>query len=313
MSNKPFNNKNVLIKKNNDKEKILYFAAAGLSFSVLIVMLFVINHQNDASAKDQVMSSSIVPNVGTVTLYVPERPIRVGQKLTEIPLKEAYWPRNQVPDGAIRDKEELKNLYAKVDLPAGMPLQRDHLTSQSMQATLPVTPGNRAVTIEVDATSGLEGLALPGTRVDVVLTYEESNELTSKIIVQNARILSSGGDTTTVAERGMFEKKSSSSGLTGDTMMAFKTVSLDVSTRDALKISTARQLGRLSLTMRAPEDSKISSEIEVNANEVGNNEGGKRIKSEKSFNTSCTKGHYRVNGKEFQLNCDGSRMMIENE
>lgn len=292
-------------KKKNERDRLLFIAAAGLAFSLLVIMLVVLNLQSDASAKDPGLGNMSAelspPAVGTVTLYVLDRPARAGQKLAEIPLKEVFWPRNQVPEGALRDRAEFKEQYAKIDLPAGIPLQREHLTAQPALATLPVTPGNRAVTIEVDATSGLEGLALPGTRVDVVLTYMKDGQLTSKIIVQNAIVLSSGGDTTAVSNKEDVGKRVSTPA---------RTVTLDVSTRDALEISTARQLGRLGLTMRAGGDNNLAPDLEVNADQVG---GGtlKKKPVEKVVSSTCTRGHYRINGKEFQLNCDGTSIQVQ--
>lgn len=289
------------VKRKNERDRLLFVAAAGLAFSLLVIMLVVLNYQSDASAGNPITTSSVIPpSVGTTSLYVLERPVKAGQKLGDVALKEAFWPRNNVPEGAIMDKAEVKELYAKYDLPANVPLTRDQFTNQPGQSTLPVTPGNRAVTIEVDNTSGLEGLALPGTRVDVVLTYSKDGELTSKVIVQNARVLASGGDTKTVSERPTFERTVST---------AARSTTLDVSTSDALKISTARQLGRLSLMMRANEDTAVSPSTEMNQNDIGQS---KEVK-EKRTAITCVKGHYKIGGKEWQLNCDGSRATTEED
>ena len=62
-----------------------------------------------------------------------------------------FWPRTQVPEGAVLDVSELTSFYAKEALQPGVPVQRRHLTRQPNTSVLSVTPGNRAVTIKVDA------------------------------------------------------------------------------------------------------------------------------------------------------------------
>lgn len=299
-----FSHSRMLVKSRREKERLLFVAAAGLAFSLLVVMVIVVNLQSDASAGTQIASNSINTGSlnGSVSLFVPESTIHSGQKLSDVTLKEVSWPRNQVPDGAILDRSEVKDYYAKLELQPGVPLRRDFFTKEKPQISiLDVTPGNRAVTLDIDQTSGLEGLALPGMKVDIVLTYFEQGELTSKVIVQNARILAIGSDTTPASDRPGFEQKLNE--------MA-RTATVDVAAKDALKISTARQLGKLTLVMRAPDDNLVSPEVEVNANDVGSGLGKGR-KGDKS--TNCVRGRFRVNGQEYQLNCDGTKVIIQDQ
>ena len=157
--------------RNHQRERLFFVAAAGLCFSLFLILIFVLNFRSDANAKSDVRPAEVLPsaNPGTVTLLTPERPIKPGEPLAQVRFKELYWPRNQVPEGAVRDVAEVQGMYAKVALSPQVPLQRANLTKEASQIVLPVTPGNRAVTIDVDETSGIEGHALPGTKVDIVL------------------------------------------------------------------------------------------------------------------------------------------------
>ncbi len=269
---------------------------------LVAVLVLALKYQSGASARNN--NPSPVASIGTVTLFVPERPVYAGQNIGDVPLRETMWPRNQVPEGAVRDRAELSGMFAKSDISPGIPVQRIHLTNVAMSAVLPVTSGNRAVTIEVNATSGLEGLALPGTRVDVVVTFKDENDLRSRVIVQNARVLSSGGNTKPYGQSG---STPDSRALQGQSV---KTVTLDVSPKDALIVRTATQLGVLSLVMRSNDDTEISVETEATKSDVG----GEIAKSEgwKSDTPGCNTGFYRINGQEFQLNCDGSRFQVNN-
>jgi pilus assembly protein CpaB len=286
-----------VLARQNERERLLFVAAAGLAFSLLIILFVVFNFkQNSASANVAVAPDAPqvpVPPMSTVTLLTPERPVRAGAAMSTIRLKEVYWPRNQVPEGAILDLSEAQNMTAKVNLTPGVPIQRDHLTSEYIEPILDVSPGNRAVTIAVDEVTSIESHARPGSRVDVALTYYHKQELTSKIIVQNARVISLGGQTSTSRAPGV---------ATGNS----RTITLDVAPKDALEIQTAKKLGTLSLMMRHHEDARPVAEDEIDQNAIS----GDRPDSRGRQKSKCKKGTVRINGNEFVMNCDGSLSRI---
>lgn len=275
--------------RRNEKERILFIAAAGLAVSLLIVMLVVLNSRSVGAKQLPAPQEQVVEpaSVGTITLFALERPASAGTSLAEIEVKEMVWQRGSVPPGAVLDVTEIRDQFAKVYIPAGAPITRDQLTTEKKEASLPVRPGYRAVSIEVDATSSLEGHARPGTRVDVLLTYYKDDELTTKVIVQNVMVLSLGGDTE--AEKGRNNRRPQTS----------KTITLEVTAADSLKMQTARQLGRLSLAMRASEDHLTVPKTEMQANEIDDT---KRKEPEVK---DCG-GRVRMHGKEYVVNCDGS-------
>ncbi len=281
--------------KSNDRERLLFIAAFGLAFSLLIILVVVFNFRSDANARTDIAPDVAQPvaNLGTVALLTPERMVRAGSKLGEVRFKEVLWPRSQVPNEAIRDISELQSLYAKVDLQPGVPIQRMHLSREGLQSSLALTPRNRAVSIEVDETSGLEGHALPGTKVDVILTFQEEGQLVSKVIVQNARVLSYGGDTSTAQDRSEVGAE-----MRGRRMS--RTITLDVSPKDALQITTARQLGRLSLIMRSADDDTGSPIIEIDQADLAQNKQVKRSPS------ACKSGRMKMGEQEYVVDCDGS-------
>lgn len=281
--------------KSNERERLIFIAAAGLAFSLLVVLFVVFSFGSKSESKEVVASTNnaIPAAIGTVTLLTPDRVIRAGTKLSEVTFKEVYWPRNQVPDGAVRDIEEMKSLYAKIDLQPGVPVQRTQLARESVQTTLAVTPGNRAVSFEVDATSSIEGHVLPGTKVDVVLTFYEGGNLVSKVIVQNARVLSYGGDTTPIDKRGM---------AVSAVRTTSRTITLDVAPKDALQITTARQLGRLSLIMRSSDDDKGLETKEYGQKQFEDDDRTPH----RSSGSKCMKGTAKTGGREYIVACDGS-------
>jgi len=286
-----------VLARSNEREKVLFVLAAGLAFCLLIVLVIVVKVKSTPGGEDQtasLASSDPMSDVSTVSLLAPERPVAAGTNLAEVNFKQVYWPRNQVPEGAVRDLSEVKNLYAKTDLSPGSPLQRSHLTSELDSSILKLTPGQRAVAIDIDASSAVEYHIRPGSRVDVILTHYVNRELTSQVIVQNARVLSLGGD---VSEK----DQSNTGGRRG--RLSMQTATLDVATDDALKIQTAKRLGQLSLMMRSHGDMSPVLGEGISGQDINKELG----KSSPKGSSICSKGRIRIAGKgEFLLDCDGS-------
>ncbi len=285
-------------------ERILLLGAAGLAISILLVITVVLNYRTEARAKENIPLppvSAVPAVIGTVTLLAPSRDIAPGTKLTMADLKEVYWPRNQVPQDAIHDISEAQNLFSKQKLSAGMPVLRTNLSSEPALTPLSLTKGFRAVSIEVDAVSGIEGHALPGTRVDVVLTYMRKDDaLTSKVLVQNARVLSYGGDDKPIAERAFMQNARRS-------MQSESTITLETTPQDALKIETAKQLGHLSLFMRAGDDNQGQEIVELNARDIDQG-----YRKHIVTGANCSKGRVKSAGKEYLVDCEGGLSQIDN-
>jgi Flp pilus assembly protein CpaB len=132
----------------------------------------------------------------------------------------------------------------------------------------------------------------------VILTYTQEGNLKSKIIVENARVLSLGGDSRSLDERMGALKKVESQ----------RTITLEVTPQDALKVQTSMQLGTLALVMRAPEDDRAPIVTEVGANQIDSSYGSRNQIQKQT----CSKGTMRVGGKEYLVDCDGSLTQVLN-
>lgn len=291
------------IGRNVERERMLFVAAAGAALALLIVILVILTYRPaDAGQDSQAAIPQVPVSTGTVSLFAPDRVVRMGTKLSEVRFKEIVWPRNQVPEGAVRDLAEIRNAYAKVNLDPTNPVRHDMVSDHPTVVSLPLTAGMRAVSIEVDETSGLEGHALPGIQVDVTLTFLEEGTLTTKVLVQKAKVLSYGGDITPLEGRTIQPTGQ------GRPQIQSKTITLEVAPADALQIQTARQLGRLGLIMRTADDDKTPQVTEVKATDI---QSGK--KGEKNSNKNCSKGTVRIEGKEYVMDCDGGLSKLSEE
>lgn len=278
----------------NERERLFFLASAGLLVSLVILVLFFLNFREKVDAEPGELVSPVSVAAATVALLASDRLVQAGTDLSGLKFKEVYWPKNLVPDDAILDVSEVRGQYAKSDILADEPIRRVWMTKEKAQISLPVTPGNRAVSIELGETEGVVGHTLPGTRVDVILTYFKDSRPTSEVIVQNAKVLSLNGDASPNAERAPRGVRSS-----------LKTVTLDVSQEDSLKIITAKQIGKLSLSMRAGGDSTPSEFIEMPAPKVLG-----EVEKKDDQKAHCTSGKMRMAGKEYLVKCDGSVVEI---
>jgi pilus assembly protein CpaB len=143
----------------------------------------------------------------------------------------------------------LAGAMTKHAMAAGDPIRDGDVIRQSdhgfMAAAL--KPGMRAVTIGVDASSGSAGLVWPGDRVDLTLTQSSTDpalspgrRVSAETILTNVRVIAI--DSQLVAPTG------------GDGQN--RTVTLEVKPEDVQRVSVAKRLGLLSLSVRAvsPDD-----------------------------------------------------------
>lgn len=289
----------MLQRKRYRRNQLMILAFTGFFLSLFTILIILLqNRQADAyqmKAVDEVIE--IPTGIGNVTLYATAKYIRAGSRINDNDFHEVLWPKNSVPKGAIRNKSNLVGKYAKNDISQGIPLEQKQLVGEKRYVALPITPGMRAVTIKIDSQSGLEGWANPGSRVDVSLTYVNKNELTSKVIVQNAKVLSFDGDLRPAFEKfGIANNGRATSG---------KTITLEVSPGDALKIQTSKRVGSLNLLMRAPEDDKSAGVLEVDKNAI---DSGFATNNKKK---ACKKGSVKIGSREFLIDCDGNISALE--
>lgn len=251
------------------------------------------NKEKEAVAKEYTDKK-----VATVVLYAPVRTIRAGSPLSEEDFRDQIIAKNAVPRGAIMNLNEVKGMYAKRDIEVDNILLRGDLSAERASITLPIAKGMRAVTIAADAESSIEGWVQPGSKVDVTLTYRQDGKLTTKIIVQNAKVLSYAGSAATPDDLG--GKVRGARGPAGGT------VTLEVKPADALTISTSKKLGSLGLLMRAADDDKATEVNFVDQNSVAGTVSNRGKKT-------CSRGIARMGGKEYSIDCDGRMTLMDAE
>ena len=199
------------------------------------------------------------PIVPTVEVVIAAARIEEGNQIVPELLTIKQEEQQKVPGGAVlgREKDQILKMYAVQPINDRQVILRDYLSPFPPLSALKIEPGYRAVTITVDARSGVEGWAKPGTKVDVNWTFEQGGQKKVATILRQVEVLSYGGAKKTEGERVQ---------VGGGT-----NVTLKVTEDDSRKIELARTLGELSLVLvsnEEPERQKEDRPKTITINEI---------------------------------------------
>jgi pilus assembly protein CpaB len=138
------------------------------------------------------------------TIVVANEPLPLGTYLTEAHVSRVDWAGTSLPEGYFAREEDVIGRGLIVNVAANEPILASKLAPEGAGGGLPVVipEGKRAVSVKVDEVVGVAGFVLPGTRVDVLVTLNESETTTgstgvapaaaTRLILQNVQVLASG-------------------------------------------------------------------------------------------------------------------------
>ena len=147
------------------KERLIYVGGGGVMIVLMALAVLLLTNRSTVEARSNFQPQETAEDelaFGMVVLLAPTAEVPKGTKVGRVSLQRIAWPRNQVPEGAVREAENIQDMFSKVPLRANQPIIRSDLSTQAPQFGIMdyLPPGHRAVTIEVDATAGVEGLSL---------------------------------------------------------------------------------------------------------------------------------------------------------
>ena len=251
------------------------------------------------AAAPQAQAAAVVEEQGPKVL-VAQRALPVGTIITADAIGYQLWPEELVQDAYFLDGEadisQLIGTVVRHAVTAGEPVTQGSLVSPGDRGFLAaaLTPGMRAITVPVDAQSGVAGFVFPGDRVDMVLTQavqgEEGQALkASETILRNLRVLATDQSTTQNTVDGKTEVR------------AFRTVTLEVTPTIAEKVAVAQTLGTLSLALRPLADNQGELEKAIAAGDLvipdnASPEEEARLLREVSGRPDDSKGTYVTGG-----------------
>jgi pilus assembly protein CpaB len=173
-------------------------------------------------------------------------------------MQSAYYVEGQA------DAKTLAGTVVRYPITAGQPVTRGSLVGPQDRGFLAAAlgPGMRAVTVPVNASTGVAGFVFPGDHVDLVLTQQVQGGgdgpplKVSETIVRNIRVLATDQRFTDKDEDGK------------QVIKTFTNVTLEVTPRIAEKIAVADSVGKLSLSLRSISDNSADLERAVAAGDI---------------------------------------------
>lgn len=214
-----------------------------IAFAVVFGLLAVflanawLNNRADEARRTLEASRKAAPP--THTIVVARRPLRFGDVLGALSLREMAWPEDSLPAGAFGKVGDLTATKRIVLTPIQVneAILASKITGPGQRATLSALlhEGMKAVTVRVNDVEGVAGFVQPGDHVDVVLTRPgERKTSINDVIVQNVRVLA----VDQLADP------------TSDKPVVVKAVTLEVDETAGQKLALASSVGTMSLLLR---------------------------------------------------------------
>lgn len=192
--------------------------------------------------------------VAQKSIVVAKQALRFGDRISPDKLEIIPWASATLPNGAfmtvaeLGDNSEEQARFALSAIEKGEPVLASRITDPGQRAKLStaIKPGLKALSIRVNDVAGVAGFVLPGDRVDVLLTRTESanrkDDAYTDVLLQGVRVLA--------IDQIADDRK--------DQPSVVRTVTFEVTTEEAQKLTLGSTIGTLSLALR----NVVSSETE---------------------------------------------------
>jgi pilus assembly protein CpaB len=193
------------------------------------------------------------PPPAKVAVLGAARPLRAGSLLKpeDLAAKEILVSDRSAdmsadtPDG----RRALSGAMVRRSLSKGEPVRSSDVMRPGDHGFLAAVlqPGMRAVTVAVDATTGAAGLIWPGDRVDLILTQTIQatamplgHRVAAETVLSDVRVIAIDQQLVQGADANQTDNQA-------------RTVTLEVTQDQAVSVSVATRLGRLSLSVRSAD------------------------------------------------------------
>ena len=218
-----------------------------------------------ASQQAALLAVNEIDVVPKNTIVVAAQPLRFGKIIEPGGLRVIDWPSEVVPNGAFRTIADVigetgEPRYVMSSVETGEPLLSSKITGPGQRATLSavLSQGMKAVSIRVNDVFGVAGFVLPGDRVDIMLTrnFDNASSADGKaftdVLMQGVKVL---------AIDQLADNRA-------DNPAVVKTVTFEVSTPEAQKLTLAQSIGTLSLALRNVASSAVETVTQVNIGDL---------------------------------------------
>lgn len=236
-----------------------------------------------------------------VRVLVAKQALPAGTLIKETNLRWQPWPASGLSDTYIKEgdlkPEELENLngaVVRIGLAVGEPITEARVVRPGESGFLAAVlrPGFRAMTVQVNATSGIAGFVFPGDRVDIILSHKVEvkgdsvrKEMgVSETVLTDIRVLAIDQSTNDQAEEAS----------------PAKNVTIEVTPKQVEIVSLITQLGRLSLSLRS---------LQVDEGKIAENKTGEGIEAVNPVLARLINGEEPERGRGHTIDSEVSRLL----
>lgn len=246
---------------------IILVIAAGAAIGAVFLVRSMQAPAPAAAAADMTAAVAKPMEIPLKQILVANQTIPAGKFVSLDDLKWQGWPADAQMDSFIDQEkqadalEKMVGAVARFDIVAGEPLTTTKLQHPGTAGFMSVmlTPGMRAVSIEIETETAAGGFIQPNDRVDVIVTREVENAnakanpmagIRSDLILANVRVLAIDQTYGLPPAEGGEEEARTGQGA----VIVGSRATLELTERDATLVNTARKAGEISLTLRSIAD-----------------------------------------------------------
>lgn len=198
-------------------------------------------------------------DVDVAPVVVASKEIESGKAIAPDDLKVIEIAAATVPEGATANPNVFHGRIAKGSLQENEVLTERRLVPQGSAAGLPgiIPPGERALTIQVSATTGVAGFISPGSRVDILAIRQKGKgKSSSKVVFQNVLIIAVGD--------ALYDPNM----LAGPEAMIVANLTVALPTYEAGKLALASTTSQLQLLLRPFGEREVANVNEATTEDV---------------------------------------------
>lgn len=233
-----------------------YSTLISLAVALVTASLAVVGVAVYLSKQEQTQQQRLVQQQAPVNqqkVVVARRQLLFGELIDAADVELLAWHAHTVPEGYFTELPTLFVVdaaghpierYALTNIQAGEPLHRQRVSEPGVQVKLSsaLSHGRKAISIRVNDVLGVAGFVLPGDYVDVLSTRKAAAETRVDVILQDVKVLA----VDQVADQQT------------DQPSVVRTVTFDVSIRQAQVLTLGASIGTLSLALRHLSDRQQS-------------------------------------------------------
>lgn len=224
---------------------------------------FLVTQRSPAPVVDTPIIEQAAPVVEVLPqILVAKETISTGQRIQTDQVEWQDWPTDLVRDDFITIENspeaiaELDGTLTRFEFFAGEPIREQKLArGVGGYLSAVINPGMRGVSVSVDGQAASGGFIVPNDRVDVVLTREAPQGLTSETVLRNVRVLAMNAR---VGELGDAGEQTGREELQAEMLDDKVIATLELDPAEAEIIVGATQLGTFALVLRSMTDFKQS-------------------------------------------------------